>query len=194
MRNYVPTLSIGLILLLFVFSCEEKSFQFIMPLDEEIEIQINENDGAFVEETIVDYQDFADDLDDLEEGVVIERVDIEAVILKPSGYQQGLQGLDDLNFTIIVNGEDYPVYVDQSIILQAGEEEIVVSSLVAQGVQKLGEILKNYAIGDDMQPFTLISSGVSMPAGTPLSMNLGIEIKATLVFRQELETPFFMGE
>ncbi|CAN5583315.1 hypothetical protein BH23BAC1_BH23BAC1_38480 [soil metagenome] len=182
------------VIILLLSSCESKEFQFVLPINEDLDFVIDEDDPSFSEIKLLTWQDVVGDLD-IDNDVVIERVDIESIIVKTSNYDPAQTGLQNMNLTIITaDNLSTPLFQNQNFNFSPGQTEIAVTDLAIQGVQKLGEVFKNYLIGINVQPVTFISSGSGMNGNLPIKFDLNVEINAAVIFSKDLDAPFFMGK
>ncbi len=183
-------------ILAFTGCVEEQSFDFALPVDIEPQFTILEQDGLWSEMTLITYDDIADAVDDLEDDIVFDDISIEGISLIIDNQADGLSGIQNANLTLVdPQNRAFPVYQDVSISINPGQgrTEIVVTDLAREGVEALKDLLEGYVLANSFENFTIVSSGESVPAGTPLSMELTVILHTSLNYNQNFEVPYFMG-
>ncbi|MCA6079058.1 hypothetical protein [Fulvivirga sedimenti] len=182
---------------LVIAACTEtQPFDFVLPLEIDPTFVINDQDGSWSESEIITYDDVADALDDLEDDIDFQSISIEGVSLIIKNQDPALTGVENVNLTLIDPfNQSFSIYLGEAISIPAGQQrtEVVVTGLAREGVEALKDLLESYALNEAFDPFTLVSTGNSTPANTPLNMDLTVVLHMSFNYSQELDVPYFLG-
>ena len=189
--------SIILVLIFGISGCiENKDFDFTLPVKIEPEFSINEQDGTWQEIYTVTYNDIADAVDDLDDDINFQDISIEGVTLVLRNQDPSLSGVQHVDLILVdPQGQNHTIFSDEEIMITAGQTttEVVVTGLVQSGVIAIRDLLEGYAASSSFDSFVLVSSGNSLPAGTPLSMELTAVLHMSLNYSEGFDVPYFLG-
>jgi hypothetical protein len=198
MKAKFSTFLIVLVALACFNSClSNEIFVFVIPVPFEAEFVIEENDGVWNESEVLSADDFEDILEDYDDDAILDDVSIEGVVLYVENADPNLTGVTNADLVIIdAQQTRTQVYQNVSITLETTgtQTRAIVTDLAQDGVELLKNLIKTYIDNPFSGDFVIIeSTGNSVPAGTPLNMDLTVEVNMTANVSQELEVPFFIG-
>lgn len=190
--NYIG-LILGLLLLLF--SCEEKVFNLVLNIDDTYEFDVFD-DGIFTEIEVITLSDFIDNVD-IDDDAEVDDVNLESLAIKITQLNgneaeavrvNGYIYLGDLSQTPIPVFENMIVEREDFTQLQA------ITQFKEEGILAFNNKMKGFVENTDNESFTFVLTGVSIPDGGRISVKVDLRMRATVKFKQTLETPFFIGD
>lgn len=190
--NYI-TLLLGLSLILF--SCEEKVFNLVLNIDDTYEFDVLDN-GIFSEIEVVTLSDFIDNVD-IDDDAEVDEVNLESLAIKITqltGNEAEAVRVNGYIYLGDINQTPIPVFENMTVNRADFAELQTITQFKEEGIIAFNNKMKGFVENIDNAPFTFELTGVSIPDGGRISAKIDLKMRATVKFKQTLETPFFIGD
>lgn len=175
--------------LLLFGGCEKRLFHFVATLTESPAFVVDQT-GAF-QLTVPVVSSAIQGAFDIPAGGQITRVDIEGLALRATP-RAGNQATAVQVTAVLMENDGVPqkLFGQENITLSSADAPLTgLQTLAATGIESLRRKLEGYVQNTDNQPFVILLSGTTVPAGQRLIIDLQLVMKATAKYDQCLEVP-----